>query len=340
MSMTTLRQRAERHGLVRSAWEQQPELGVWEGSTGHPYVWWNADVHPRIEWRWGPPEMPAEHCPRYKSEDAALAGALGWLDAQHPERAWAPPPGGKLGEAVRRLRRSVPYLQGRHGELENVYADCLEALHLLEALALPPASDEGQVLAVAWDFALQRGGLPESGRAALVAAVRHHPEVVAAAKLAGPWIETNDGDWFLCPFPASSRIAEICPRGDGRWSWHAWHDDDRDSSGVVADLEAAREAVARALPEWRILEAPAASSAPAPVPEVEARGPRVTGRHAWQNVGTNWDRCRHAGCQRHRIKRTGGVEYCDAATLEEAAAAWRAERTDTRAGRCPGRREG
>jgi len=252
-----LHERAKRHGLHR-----EEEVVRWANERGQTLVWQRWEGDPNC-WAWSSPNGPySDSQPHYKTEATALRAALDWLDEQRPDRAWRQSPGSALAEAVGDLNFVCGRLWLLNSEsVKGIAGDLERAILKVEALALPPASDEGEVLQVGVDFLLTRGGLTGSAREALVRAVRHDPGVVADAQLA-VWVFDRDGDWMLHPMhPTGLQVGAWIGwvegvGGEWRWSAHP-PDSDAHPQGEEDSPEAAREACARALPEWRVLEAPA-----------------------------------------------------------------------------------
>lgn len=195
-----LHERARRHGLVR----EEADIGTgWSMPKSHSYLvgrayagWWWWAPH-------GPDNFVIDRLPRYKTEGGALAAALDWLDEQEPSKAWRSSPGAKLGEAVtllRGLRVSIEELgrlmSGLMGTRSKNEPALDKAIELLQSLALPPASDEGEVLTVALEYLLHLGVLPASARPAFVETLRQHPEALEGLPIAGPWrYDAVCNDW-------------------------------------------------------------------------------------------------------------------------------------------------
>lgn len=240
-----LHERARRQGL------EQREGGCWW--SGNTQVVWGSD---REGWVWCPPWERISHSSvPYSKQEPALRAALDWLDEQRPERAWAPSPGAKLAEVVGLLREAQQASRYTGHPSTGVVSDFVsQALALLGSLALPSASDESAVLAVAWDYALHRGGLSAEAQRALVAAVRHHPEVVGEARLLGPWIphgsiKDDPEPWAFYRFPAFGleKVLEVrseYPISNPGEEWVVVIDDER-LPEVYETPEEAREAADR-----------------------------------------------------------------------------------------------
>lgn len=305
-----LAERAARHGLVRNTADLS-----WAKPGGLPTLW-----REEAGWEW---RASGRASPLYATEGDALTAFLHWLDTQHPEKAWRACPGAKLAEVRRTLNRLAHYLP------TELIGEAHAAADTLQSLALPPASDEGEVLAVAWDYALTRGGLTGRAREALVRAVRACPEVVADAKLAA-W-SLREGGWMLCalagPGSTPPGLGWVEVRGN-RWRW-SLHPEDP-TEGWERTPEAAREACARALPAWRVIPTPAP-----PAPEAETAPGDTRGAHTWVEVGIQgYAACANPECQRYR---TAFGRYATGRSEREAIRVVIVRGPEEEAGPCPAR---
>lgn len=255
-----LRQRADRHGLRRQ--EGPDGRAAWMFEHGPPFVHHHADG----SWRWG--DGGAHDLP-YVTEEVALAGALGWLDEQDPDKAYRQSPGAKLGEAVALLRglEAKGKLSSRpHGVIrEELYKGIAEAVALLQSLVLPPASDEGAVLEVALDFALTKGPLTGSAREALVRAAHDDPRMVVDAKVAGPLMrdESATAMMVLRCYTLHGLAGEVGHDEDhDRWWWKLGRAVGFMVLQWVSTKELATSRLAAALLEHGYALCPASSPAP------------------------------------------------------------------------------
>lgn len=258
--------RAEAHGLER----REGTRTVWAlPGTGFALVW----PTPQGQWTWAPPNKRGRgsNTPHYPTEETALSAALDWLDLQHPDRKLPEPsPGAQLAEVVEVLRKTrrcgMAPLPREHVE---------QALALLESLALPPASDERTTLLVAVDYLLTLGRLPEGTEDAAVALLRAHPELVGRARFAVWTVNEDRTIYLLWPLPLPNLQGPdwlaMVSLEDAAARWWDWEAHPREGQvpkrGEAAGDDAAREAAARALPQWVVLQTPAsppAEAAPEP----------------------------------------------------------------------------
>lgn len=335
-----LAERARRHGLVREeedvtpGWSRPEDRFYFVAQTGAGWWWWAPA---------GVTNSEIERGPRYLTEEAALTAALHYLDHTVPSRAWSPSVGGQLAEAVGMLREAVAHLENTAPAGRSLLAhDAADkALRLLQSLALPSGADEGAVLAVAWDYLCERGALPEIALGTLVAAVRHHPEVVGLARLA-VWYRDEDCDQGTCLLLPPLRVSShdwigrvhLAHRSEDTWRWEI----DADLSGRIGDSghtdsrEEAQAECVRRLTGWRVLEtteAPeAAEAAPLRVQTVTA--------HVWvpTNSGAGWHACASPGCQRYR---TALYRYVTARDVDHASRLTIVGDSALDAGPCPAR---
>lgn len=203
--------RAEAHGLTRRA------DGAWTRERGAiHYVgcdeegWWSGDPS------YG----------HYATEDAALSATLDRFDHESPDRKLPEPsPGAQLAEAVRIVRALRDGVRHKFSTPEVRVELFDEVLRLLQSLALPPASDEGQVLLVAADYLLGLQRLPAGTEDAVVALLRAHPELVGRARLLGPWATSGPGRWVhRVTFPKGLCVLQVQQVPDlyGPWWWFGY----------------------------------------------------------------------------------------------------------------------